>query len=185
MTLVLVGANPTVAKDVESLPGRLVHVQLPGAPALGCADQVLAVNFRDPPTFLAFADEVLRPLAPTAIVSLTELGMEPAAMAAQHLGVTGVTPAVVCATRDKLTMRRILERSAPHLNPAFAAGDDAPAVARLFASYGRAVAKPVDGVGSTAVALIEGIGTLPPDRRTSATLFEQFAEGREYSVEAS
>jgi biotin carboxylase len=123
-------------------------------------------------------------LAPTAIVSLTELGLEPAAMAARHLGVTGVDPAVVRATRDKLAMRQILERKAPHLNPAFAAGDDAEAVARLFAAYGRAVAKPVDGVGSTSIALIEGIDALPAERRTSATLLEQFAEGSEYSVEA-
>lgn len=81
-------------------------------------------------------------------------------------------------------MRRILEREAPHLNPAFAAGDDPEAVARLFGAHGRAVAKPVDGFGSTSIALVEDIDDLPADRRTAATLLEQFAEGREFSVEA-
>ncbi|MFD0392339.1 ATP-grasp domain-containing protein [Streptomyces nogalater] len=91
---------------------------------------------------------------------------------------------MVHATRDKLAMRRILEREAPHLNPAFAAGDDTAAVDRLFAVHGRVVAKPVDGVGSASIALVESADALPADRRTAATLFEQFAEGREFSVEA-
>lgn len=182
--LVVVGANPTVAWEAATLPAEVVHVQLPGAPALGPEDRVLTTDFLDPAAFRAFTDEVLRPLAPAAVVSLTELGLEPAALAARRLGVAGIDPAVVRATRDKLEMRRILERRAPHLNPAFAAGDDPEAVARLFAAYGRAVAKPVDGVGSTAIALVEGADALPADRRTAATLLEQFAEGREFSVEA-
>jgi hypothetical protein len=182
--LVIVGANPTVARAAASLPGELIHVQLPGAPALDPGTRVLTADFRDLPAFLAFTDEVLRPLRPTAVVSLTEFGLEPAALAARRLGVTGVDPAVVRVTRDKLAMRRILEREAPHLNPAFAAGDDAEAVDRLFAAYGRVIAKPVDGVGSASIALVESVDTLPADRRTAATLFEQFAEGREFSVEA-
>ncbi len=182
--LVIVGANPTVAREAAALPAESVHVQLPGAPALDPGARVLTADFLDLPAFLAFTDEVLRPLAPAAVVSLTELGLEPAALAARRLGVAGVDPAAVRATRDKLEMRRILEREAPHLNPAFAAGDDAEAVARLFAAHGRAVAKPVDGVGSTSIALVEGIDALPADRRTAATLIEQFAEGREFSVEA-
>ncbi|MCB5180378.1 ATP-grasp domain-containing protein [Streptomyces antimicrobicus] len=184
MTLVIVGANPTVAREAARLPGELVHVQLPGAAALGPDDRVLTCDFLDRSAFLAFTDEVLRPLAPTAVVSLTELGLEPAAVAARHLGVVGVDPEVVRATRDKLAMRRVLERKAPHLNPAFAPGDDAEAVARLFAAHGRVVAKPVDGSGSTAIALLEGPDELPAERRTAATLLEQFAEGQEFSVEA-
>ncbi|GAA2734993.1 ATP-grasp domain-containing protein [Streptomyces nogalater] len=183
-TLVIVGANPTVARAAASLPGESVHVQLPGAPALDPGTRVLTTDFRDLPAFLTFTDEVLRPLRPAAVVSLTEFGLEPAALAARLLGVTGVDPAVVHATRDKLAMRRILEREAPHLNPAFAAGDDTAAVDRLFAVHGRVVAKPVDGVGSASIALVESADALPADRRTAATLFEQFAEGREFSVEA-
>ncbi|MFF9492674.1 ATP-grasp domain-containing protein [Streptomyces flaveolus] len=182
--LVIIGANPTVARAAAPLPGELIHVQLPGAPALDPGTRVLTADFRDLPAFLAFTDEVLRPLRPNAVVSLTEFGLEPAALAARRLGVTGVDPAVVRVTRDKLAMRRVLEREAPHLNPAFAAGDDTEAVDRLFAAYGRVIAKPVDGVGSASIALVESVDALPADRRTAATLYEQFAEGREFSVEA-
>ncbi|WP_433544673.1 ATP-grasp domain-containing protein [Streptomyces sp. CA-294286] len=183
-TLVVVGANPTVAREAKALPCKVVHVQLPGAPALDHDDQVLTTDFLDLSDFRVFTEEVLRPLAPAAVVSLTELGLEPAALAARQLGVVGVDSAVVRVTRDKLEMRRTLECRAPHLNPAFAAGDDEQAVARLFAAHGRVVAKPVDGVGSASVVLVEDVRDLPADRRTAATLLEQFATGREFSVEA-
>lgn len=98
MTLVVIGANPTVARAAEALPGDLLHVQLPGAPALDRSNrtpgtqQVHTVDFHDGPAFLAFVDEVLKPLSPTAVVSLTELGLEPAAAAAERLGVRGSPP---------------------------------------------------------------------------------------------
>ncbi|MEU2392500.1 ATP-grasp domain-containing protein [Streptomyces sp. NPDC007369] len=187
MTLVIIGANPVVARAAETLPVDLVHVQAPGAPVLDpgitASRRVFTCDFRDGSAFPDFVDEVLRPLRPTAVVSLTELGLEPAAAAALRLGVIGTAPEVVRATRNKLEMRRVLERKVPHLNPGFAPGDDPEAVARLFAGHRRVVAKPVDGSGSAAVALLEDIDDLPADRRTAATLFEQFAEGLEFSVE--
>ncbi|MFG2140083.1 ATP-grasp domain-containing protein [Streptomyces sp. NPDC048650] len=190
MTLVVIGANPTVARAAEALPGDLVHVQLPGAPALhrwrertSGVRQVYTADFQDGPAFLAFVDEVLEPLSPTAVVSLTELGLEPAAAAAARLGARGVAPEVVRRTRDKLEMRRVLARRAGHLNPAFASGDDADAVARLFAAHGPVVAKPVNGVGSNAVALLHSSADLTPDRRTAGTLLEAFVAGLEFSVE--
>ncbi|MGI5484622.1 ATP-grasp domain-containing protein [Streptomyces lavendofoliae] len=187
MTLVIIGANPTVARAAETLPGELVHVQLPGAPALDPgiveARKVFATDFRKGDAFLAFVDEVLAPLRPAAVVSLTEPGLEPAAAAARRLGVRGVAPGVVGATRDKLTMRRVLERKAPHLNPDFAPGDDPDAVARLFARHERVVAKPVDGFGSTAVRLLDTVHGFPDELATAATLVEQYAEGLEFSVE--
>jgi biotin carboxylase len=190
VTLVVVGANPTVARAAATLPCDVVHLRLTGPPA-GAEDgrendrsTTHVVDFLDRTALLPFLDEVIRPLNPIAVVSLTELGLEPAALAARHLGVTGLDPDVVRATRDKFRMRCLLEDRAPHLNPAFARGDDADAVAALFARHLSVVAKPVDGFGSNAVALLERIDDLPSDRRTSATLLEQFAEGREYSVEA-
>ncbi|MFG2093527.1 ATP-grasp domain-containing protein [Streptomyces sp. NPDC048612] len=190
MTLVVIGANPTVARAAEALPGDLLHVQLPGAPALDRnggrttgTRQVHTVDFHDRAAFLTFVDEVLKPLSPTAVVSLTELGLEPAAVATERLGLRGVAPTVVRRTRDKLEMRRVLERRAPQLNPAFACGDDPDAVARLFAGHSPVVAKPVSGVGSNAVALLDRAADLPADRRTTGTLLEAFAGGLEFSVE--
>ncbi|WP_030607110.1 ATP-grasp domain-containing protein [Streptomyces sclerotialus] len=191
MTLVIVGANPTVARAAAALPADVIHVQLPDAPALDLDDlqargthRIFTVDYQDRAAFTSFIDEVLHPLSPSAVVSLTELGLEPAAAAAERLGAKGVAASVVRGTRDKLEMRRILERKAPHLNPAFAPGDDTVAVERLFAAHARVVVKPVDGAGSAAVALVERLEELPQDRRTAATLLEQYADGREFSVEA-
>ncbi|WP_374982529.1 acetyl-CoA carboxylase biotin carboxylase subunit family protein [Streptomyces fradiae] len=137
MTLVVLGADAAVARAAATLPADVVHVRLPGAAPLDVpAAAYHAADYQHGPTFLGFVDEVLRPLAPVAVVSLTELGLEPAAVAARRLGAAGVPPEVVRATRDKLEMRRLLERKAPHLNPPFAAGDDARAVAGLFAPDG-------------------------------------------------
>lgn len=185
MTLVVIGANPSVARAAATLPGDVVHVQVPGSPLRdGPAWRVLTADFRQQSGFLDFVDRVLRPLAPAAVVSLTEPGLEPAAVAAGRLGCAGVTPQVVRATRDKLRMRRLLEAKAPHLNPDFAPGDDAEAVARLFARHALVVAKPVDGSGSTSVQLVARLGDVAPARMTGGTLFEQFVGGREFSVEA-
>ena len=186
--LVIVGANPTVARAAATLPCDLVHLQLPGAPELdpetAATSTVLTVDFRDPLAFFPFVDEFIRPLSPAAIVSLTEFGMEPAAVAAERLGVRGVAPEVVRATRDKLEMRVALERTAPQLNPLFASGDDPTAVSRLFAGNAAVVAKPVDGGGSMDVILLDDLADLPEERRSAATLLEQFAGGLEFSVEA-
>ncbi|MEU2179332.1 ATP-grasp domain-containing protein [Streptomyces thermolilacinus] len=187
MTLVVLGADAAVARAAATLPVEVVHVRLPGAAPLDVpAAAHLTADYQHGPTFRAFVDDVLRPLAPAAVVSLTELGLEPAALAARRLGAAGVPPEVVRATRDKLEMRRVLERAAPHLNPPFAAGDDAEAVARLFgASRAGApvVAKPVAGTGSNAVTLLRAPGDLPDDRRNRATLLERYVHGREFSVE--
>lgn len=185
MTLVVLGANPSVAQAAATLPGEVVHVQLPGSAIQdGGARRVLTADFRQEREFADFVDRVLLPLAPAAVVSLTEAGLEPAAAAAERLGCVGVPPQVVRVTRDKLKMRRLLEAKAPQLNPGFAAGDDAEAVARLFERHARVVAKPVDGSGSTSVQLLHRLGDAAPRRSTKGTLFEQFVGGREFSVEA-
>jgi biotin carboxylase len=185
---VVVGANPNTARAAATLPCAVVHLQLPGAaeldPAVRAASRVFTVDFKDPGVFHPFVDEFISPLAPAAIVSLTEFGMEPAAVAAERLGVRGVSADVVRGTRDKLLMRLALERAAPHLNPMFARGDDQAAVSRLFAQGEAVVAKPVDGGGSRDVILLQTPSELPPERRSAETLLEQFAGGREFSVEA-
>ncbi|MBS2965779.1 ATP-grasp domain-containing protein [Actinocrinis puniceicyclus] len=187
MTLVILGANPPTARAAATLDCDVIHVQLPDAEPLDPASRetstVFTADFKDPLAFFPFVDEFIRPRSPAAIVSITEFGMEPAAVAAERLGVTGVASDVVRATRDKLKMREALECKAPHLNPLFARGDDPAAVSRLFADGAAVVAKPVDGGGSKDVILLGRPADLPPDRRSAATLLERFAGGLEFSVE--
>ena len=186
--LVVLGANTKVAQAAATLPVDLIHVQHPGAsdaPGIeNGAATVFTVDYCEPATFTTFIDEVLAPLAPLAVVSLTEPGLEPAAAATERLGTPGTALSVVQAIRNKLIMRRVLARKAPHLNPAFAAGDDPDAIAGLFAEHRPVIAKPVDGSGSSEVALIHQLADLPPGRRTAATLLEQFVDGLEVSVES-
>lgn len=186
--LVILGASPITARVAAALPCPVVHVQLPGAapldPGTHETSAVFTADFTDPAAFQPFVDEVIRPLSPAAVVSITEFGMEPAAVAAERLGVRGVASDVVRRTRDKLETRHALQRKAPHLNPLFASGDDPVAVARLFASGAAVVAKPVDGGGSRDVILMREPAELPRERRSAATLLESFAGGLEFSVEA-
>lgn len=184
MNLVVLGANPKVAQAAATLGVDIVHVQLPGSPALnvnhaGC----FTLDYRDRIRFTAFVDAVLAPLAPVAVTSLTESGLEPAAEAGERLGTPGVPVPVVRTIRNKLLMRRRLAEHAAHLNPAFAAGDDPDAIERLFARHRSVVAKPVDGAGSSDVTLLRHLDELPRSRRNAGTILEQFATGIEVSVE--
>lgn len=185
MSLVVIGANATVARAAATLEQDLIHVQLPGSPHVEeCAATSFLFDYRERAPFLAFVDEVLAPLSPAAIVSLTELGLEPAAAAAERLGTAGTALSVVRAMRNKLTMRRLLAERAPQLNVAFAAADDPTAVERLFAGHSPVVVKPVAGSGSAEVALVHQVSELPASRRTADTIVEQFVGGVEFSVEA-
>ncbi len=187
-SLVIIGANAQVARAAATLPVRSIHLQLPGAKDAVEADGETAhtytVNYRDTPEFLSFVDRVLSPLSPVAVVSLTELGLEPAAIAGERLGTFGVRSDVVRTTRNKLAMRRVLQRKAPHLNPAFAAGGDPAGVERLFADHSRVVVKPVDGFGSSDVRLVRRFTDLRDEYLSADTLLEQFVDGTEFSVES-
>lgn len=185
--LVVIGANAEVAAAAETLGVGVVHVQLPGAAPLqppgGLTGRVVTADYRDHAAFPAFVDDVLAPLAPAAVVSLTEFGLEAAALAGERLGTPGTSRAVVRLLRDKLLMRRLLELKAPWLNPAFAAGDDPEAIARLFAAHTPVVVKPADGAGSSDVALVRSLAELPAQRRSPGTVLEEYVGGTEYSIE--
>jgi hypothetical protein len=183
--LVIIGANAQVARAAATLPLRSIHLRLPDAgDVIDAGDETYTVDYHDTVDFLTFVDRVLAPLSPVAVVSLTELGLEPAAIAGERLGTVGVRSDVVRATRDKLAMRRILERRAPHLNPPFAAGSDAAGVRRLFAGRIPVVVKPVNGSGSSGVHLVRQIADLPSGCLSSGTLLELFVDGAEFSVES-
>ncbi|MCH0538569.1 ATP-grasp domain-containing protein [Streptomyces sp. MUM 203J] len=159
---------------------------MPGAPRLkGASVREFAVDYQHGPSFRDFVDGVLRRIAPVAVLSLTELGLEPAAAAARRLGAVGVAPEAVRDTRDKVRMRRALERTAPQLNPPFAAGDDERGlVERVFGDGCAVVAKPAGGTGSHGVRLLREMAELGEELRCPGVVLERYVEGREFSVEA-
>jgi len=90
--LVVVDAGVHTARSAHTLGCHIVFVQRPGAPVHELVDEFsgyYSVDFTGE-TFEAFVLEVLGPLAPTAVVSLSEDGAPPAALANSLLGTPGI-----------------------------------------------------------------------------------------------
>ncbi|MEU6275756.1 hypothetical protein ABZ871_25585 [Streptomyces populi] len=102
--LVVIDASVRTARIAHSLGCHTVFVQLPGAPVWDLVDDYsgyYTVDFAGTSGdgevgegFTGFVEAVLRPLAPTAVVSLTARGLMPAAVANALLGTHG-TPVEV------------------------------------------------------------------------------------------
>lgn len=120
-----------------------------------------------------------------AALSLTELGLVPAARINDRLGLAGLPEATVQRTRDKAAMRRHLEQAGfPSVPAAMAAGpDDVDAFAERHGWP--VVLKPRDGRASLGLRIVRE----PGDRDwrsswpTDGLLMEAFLDGPEYSVE--
>jgi hypothetical protein len=90
-SLVILGASERAARLADDLPCPVVHVAKPGGDvsALVRGDaSYYSVDYAGP-GFDDFAEAVLRPLKPRAVVSLTETGVLPAARANETLGLPG------------------------------------------------------------------------------------------------
>lgn len=140
------------------------------------ATNVHAVPFKaDPLSVLG----VPIPSTVTAVVSFTELGLLPAALLSEALGLPTVPVASVLRTRNKLLMRRAL---AGHVaQPAFGVvGIDQPDKSDF-----PVVVKPVDGSGSRGVEYVANPRRYAHRAPTvEGYLWEHFIDGPEYSVEA-
>ncbi len=100
-SLVILGASERAARLADNLPCPVVHVAKPGGDvsALVRGDaSYYSVDYAGH-GFDDFAEAVLRPLKPRAVVSLTEMGVLPAARANETLGLPG-TPAAVADAVD-------------------------------------------------------------------------------------
>ncbi|MGR6924601.1 ATP-grasp domain-containing protein [[Actinomadura] parvosata] len=188
MSLVVIGASATITGVAQSLDEEVIFVQRPGAadPRLlrDDVDELYTLEYTDPQVLHSFAAHVLRPRGVRAIVSVTETGLEPAAVLSQLLDLPATPPSVIQATRDKLRMRRILAERAPHLNVAFADAGDKEAVEALFLAHHEVIAKPVAGTASRSVHLVHSPAEVESLSTGETYLLEAFAPGREYSVEA-
>ncbi|MEU3660331.1 ATP-grasp domain-containing protein [Streptomyces sp. NPDC032940] len=188
--LVVVGASDNIARIAQQLEEHVVFVDRHGTRrGGGTADtaartESFTVDLDDESALAAFADDVLRPRAPRAVVSVTEHGLLPAAVLSARLGTPGTPPDVVRATRDKRLMREVLRAKAPHLTVAHADARDVERVTALLADRGKAVVKPADGTGSAGVTVIRTPDELPSPPGHGAFVVEEFADGDEYSVES-
>lgn len=186
MSLVVIGASANITRVVRTLGEPLILVQAPGVRARDFVrddiDELFTMDFTDETIPASFAERILSPRSPKAVVSVTERGLAPAAMLSELLGTPGTPLDVVRATRDKLTMREILDERAPHLNVDFADSRDAAAVAKLFANHEQVIVKPARGTASENVRVVRSPDALDPSRESF--LCEAFVDGPEYSVES-
>lgn len=188
MGLVVVGASESIARVARKLDDDVVFVDGPGS---GCrtasqddGGRSFTVDWHDEAVLTEFARRVLAPLAPRAVVSVTEHGLLPAALLSGVLGTPGAPVNVVRATRDKLLMRRILAARAAHLTVGHADARDEPAVADLLSRCDRVVVKPAHGTASTDVRLVRSLEEFRRTTDPEGLIVEEFAEGTEYSVES-
>lgn len=108
--LVVIDADVHTARTAHALGCHTVFVQRPGSPVPDLVDDqsgYYSVDFTGK-RFPEFVKEVLSPLAPTAVVSLSSAGLRPAALASAQLGTPGTPPAVA----DRLT-RAVSGRQEP------------------------------------------------------------------------
>ncbi|MEU2071379.1 hypothetical protein [Streptomyces anulatus] len=96
--LVVIDATTHTARTAHALGCRTVFVQRPGAPVHELVDDssgYYSVDFTQTALFTGFVEEVLRPLAPTAVISLSDEGAMPAARANAVLGTAGTPVEVI------------------------------------------------------------------------------------------
>jgi hypothetical protein len=147
----------------------------PPTPQVPSHVERIPVTFKTDPTSVPRA---LHGRELDAVISLTELGQLPAALANEGLGFPGIPVATVLRTRDKLLMRRTL-----------AGIVDQPAFGLATRGGGRhlpypVVVKPVDSSGSRGIAYVDGVEAY--ERRLAqgdVCLWEEYLDGPEYSVE--
>lgn len=126
-----------------------------------------------------------------AVVPLSEYGMLPGTLAAGQLGLPAQAVRVVRETRDKLRMRRVVERAGLP-QPRYAACATEAQAADFLAEVGAPIiVKPAWGTGSEGVARVDRSENLPAafemarDARSGGPLLcEELVDGPEVSLEA-
>lgn len=196
--LVVIGASPNIATTARGIDPRTVFVQQPGSPVTRIVDtlsNLYSLDFADRKVFESFVRVVLRPLGVAAVVSVTETGQEPAALANEILGTPGVPLEVVARFNDKVLMRRRLAERAPELSCGYALVTSSAEAADAVGRWGegaRLVLKPATGTASRGVTLLDGPGGLDGfdgfDDLSGADgpvpyLLEEYLPGREFSAE--
>ncbi|MEU4216679.1 ATP-grasp domain-containing protein [Actinoplanes sp. NPDC026623] len=135
---------------------------------------------------MSFVEQVLRPLAPDAVVSVREDGLVPAALANARLGLRGTPLEVVETLRDKARMRALLEGKAPHLTIRASTPASLDEAVDTFLNWGgrKAILKPRASSGSRGVVLIESVADLLAHGDPSGQMLEEYLPGQEYSAES-
>lgn len=191
--LVLVGARTEVVGKLVGLPLAVTVIQVPSRDTSFeqlVALQIISLDFEDIPALVACVGEIHRSRRIDAILSLTETGLGPASVAAQAVGARANPPEAVAATMDKSSMRKRLAEKGLDTTAyqVCQQRDEAVRFARRCAAG--AIIKPLNGSGSSGVALARHPVDVPAAWvwcvaavSDGAVLAEEYLPGREFSAE--
>ncbi len=183
--VILGGASPLRA--AHRLGAECIYVSPGPVPEWkrAVADRVIDLDFTR-------TDELCRVLGALhaerpvrCVLSMTERGLLPAAVAGRHLGLPGTAVETVARLRDKAAMRTCLADSRDAV-PAVTGRSVADVLAFGAAHGYPCVVKPVDGSGSLGVVRVDRpqeVAATVAEQRGAAFLVEAFLAGPEYSVE--
>jgi biotin carboxylase len=125
-----------------------------------------------------------------AIVPVSEYGLHPAALAATQLHLPTLNIAAVLAGRDKLRMRKLLERRGVAALRFRGCQSPEDVSEFLAVTGGPVILKPVFGTGSEGISRIERTGQIAEawsratgGRTTGGVIVEEYIEGPELSIE--
>ncbi len=185
--VVIVGGGPGLCDRVRLSGAQITLVDTPAGydPALiPVTKRTLLTGYDDPsliPQLAAIHDRT--PFS--AVLSLTEHGLVPAARIAQQLAIPGLSPEVVGRTRDKLAMRTWLRDKGFSGVPCEVVRD-AGDIHSFAAEHGYPViVKPRQGQGSEDVSCFRSASAVvTPPASADDYIAEPFLSGEEFSVEA-
>ncbi|MCU1244743.1 MAG: hypothetical protein JWN02_653, partial [Acidobacteria bacterium] len=194
--VMLVGGGDVdeIRRDIERRGHHIVTISFPEAIARLQPDPLVVlaegVDFTKPAAVARRIVELDETYHFRAIVAVSEYGLHPAALAAAQLCLPTLSISAVLAGRDKLRMRKLLERRgvAPIRFRGCQSVDD---VAEFLAATGASVIlKPVFGTASEGISRIDhpdGIedawSRATGGRTTGGVIAEEYIEGPEISIE--
>lgn len=185
--VVVVGGGPVLCDRLRQSGAQITMVDTPAGydPSLVSAAVRTVLAEYDDPTLIPLLRALHEQTPFTAVLSLTEQGLLPAARMAAELGIPGLPPDVVARTRDKAAMRAWLRDQGFSEVPA-AIVRDAADIRGFADEHGYPViVKPRHGQGSDHVACFRRAEeVVTPPAIADDYLAEAFLPGPEVSVEA-
>jgi len=149
-------------------------------------DNVLLMDFENSPYIKPIVTAMHQHAPFDQVISITELGLLPAAQMNEYLGLGGTTPEVVKRTRNKWLMRQHLDSIGfPNLKAALV--EDKTQLKQFAKQVGYPIiVKPSDGAGSIGIRFFEApeqIDKCSYEYFKQSLIAEEFADGEEFSVE--
>jgi biotin carboxylase len=190
--IAIIGGTPAAVHKARQAGFEVAWVHHPHEvkqEGLGDVAEAYLVDYREPGAVTELLTTVhrLRPL--DRVISMTEDGLESAAVATTALGLPGNGIDVVSVLQDKLAFRaRLAERGVDHV--AARLGRAEADIRGFVAEFGPTVIKPRYGSGSFGVRLVPDLATVGQVAAWAARfglhtfVMEQYLAGAELSVES-